>query len=218
MTKTADVVAGNQIQVAWGNEIRDRTTQIVASTAERDSSFPTPFKGQTIYVASNDGQEGFYIWNGFRWTRQWNGPLGLQYGQISFGSVAGPFTTQYNTIGGNMIWSSLTGRVYQMQYQLQARSDNMALGELANIAITDGSDTVLYEAQHFVGSGANWTNIYNQFNASSSALQGGGAGTQLTWKWKVGRFAGTGNFYFRATLTSPWYFHINDTGPSGAPS
>lgn len=37
MARTADVVAGTLIQSAWGNEIRDRTVQQFATTAERDT-------------------------------------------------------------------------------------------------------------------------------------------------------------------------------------
>lgn len=38
MAKTVDVVAGQKIASAWGNEIRDRTIQSFATVAERDAS------------------------------------------------------------------------------------------------------------------------------------------------------------------------------------
>ena len=39
MTKTADVAQGAVVQASWGNEIRDRTAQVFATVAERDSQW-----------------------------------------------------------------------------------------------------------------------------------------------------------------------------------
>jgi hypothetical protein len=40
MTKTVDVAPNEKIASTWGNEIRDRTAQVFASNAERDSQWP----------------------------------------------------------------------------------------------------------------------------------------------------------------------------------
>jgi len=44
---TANVVDGNIILAAWGNEIRDRTRQVFATAAERDSQWAAPPNGAT---------------------------------------------------------------------------------------------------------------------------------------------------------------------------
>jgi hypothetical protein len=41
MAFTANVVDGNIILASWGNEIRDRTLQVFATVAERDSQWPS---------------------------------------------------------------------------------------------------------------------------------------------------------------------------------
>jgi hypothetical protein len=45
MTKTADVALATNIDPVWGNEIRDRTTQVFASVAERDAQWLNPPNG-----------------------------------------------------------------------------------------------------------------------------------------------------------------------------
>ena len=54
MAKTPDVVDGAIIQTAWGNEIRNRTVQVFATTAERDSQWPTAPSG-SMSVTTDTG-------------------------------------------------------------------------------------------------------------------------------------------------------------------
>lgn len=59
MTKTADVVAGQMLDPAWGNEVRDRAIQIFASVAERDGQWINPPNGTTCITTDTNT----------RWTR-----------------------------------------------------------------------------------------------------------------------------------------------------
>jgi hypothetical protein len=52
MTRTPDVVDATAITTAWGNEIRDRTTQIFATTAERDA-WLAPNGALAVVTATN---------------------------------------------------------------------------------------------------------------------------------------------------------------------
>jgi len=54
MGLTPNVVDGNPIQAAWGNEIRDRTSQVFANAAERDAQWTAPPDG-AFAVTLDDG-------------------------------------------------------------------------------------------------------------------------------------------------------------------
>jgi hypothetical protein len=64
MTLTPTVGLGQIITPEWGNEIRNRTNQVFATTTERDVAFPTPDVGQTCYVTAAKAE---FTWDGTRW-------------------------------------------------------------------------------------------------------------------------------------------------------
>lgn len=47
MAFTPNVVDGNVILAQWGNEVRDRTSQVFATAAERDAQWAAPPNGAT---------------------------------------------------------------------------------------------------------------------------------------------------------------------------
>lgn len=54
MGLTPNVVDGNPIATAWGNELRDRSTQVFANAAERDAQWTAPPDG-AFAVTLDDG-------------------------------------------------------------------------------------------------------------------------------------------------------------------
>ena len=54
MPEIGDVVAGNTIESAWGNQIRDRSTLRYANAAARDASEIAPLEGRVCYLEDVD--------------------------------------------------------------------------------------------------------------------------------------------------------------------
>jgi hypothetical protein len=54
MAFTPNVVDGNIILAAWGNEIRDRSVQVFATVAERDAQWPAPPRGAVCVTLDTD--------------------------------------------------------------------------------------------------------------------------------------------------------------------
>jgi hypothetical protein len=95
---TNNVVDGQIILAAWGNEIRDRTVQVFATVAERDSQWATaPNGAMCVTVDTNT------LWQraGGIWVR---GPLNTAWGVLS--ALTSPATDQTVTTGEIQLLSS----------------------------------------------------------------------------------------------------------------
>lgn len=66
MAEMPDVIAGEVIEVDWGNDIRDRTVQRYASVAARTASIPSPTEGDLSYL--EDGNT-VWVYNGSSWVQ-----------------------------------------------------------------------------------------------------------------------------------------------------
>ena len=65
MPKIPDVVDGEPIESAWGNQsIRDRTVQRMTNEADRDASIPAPGDGETVWIQDLNELQ---VWAGTRW-------------------------------------------------------------------------------------------------------------------------------------------------------
>lgn len=64
MPEIPDVLAGNVIESAWGNQIRDRTMMRYASQAALDASIPLPTAGDFAYLLDVDVAQ---IYDGAEW-------------------------------------------------------------------------------------------------------------------------------------------------------
>jgi hypothetical protein len=65
MALTPNVIANAPILSTWGNEVRDRSVQVFATSAERASQWPAPPTGATSYLVATPGV--LYVWNGGAW-------------------------------------------------------------------------------------------------------------------------------------------------------
>lgn len=80
MPEMPDVVAGNTITVAWGNQIRSRTVQRYATAAARTASIPSPTEGDLSYLQDTNT---VYVWDGSAWTSMGD----LLAGPLRFGTA-----------------------------------------------------------------------------------------------------------------------------------
>lgn len=74
MPEMPDVVAGNTITVAWGNQIRDRTVQRYATAAARAASLPSPTEGDLSWLQD---QNNMFVYDGTTWQ-----PVGIPTNDI----------------------------------------------------------------------------------------------------------------------------------------
>ncbi len=95
MPKQPDVVSGEIIDSTWGNDIRDRTLQRVASETDRNSSYPSPNPGDLVFV-ENIGE--VQVWNGSTW---------LTLVDLTGAAFTGPITAaSFTTTNGEGIVAS----------------------------------------------------------------------------------------------------------------
>src|SRR5262245_21428185 len=112
MAKTPDVVSNTPITSAYGNHIRDRTVQVFASAAERDSQWPAPPDGATCYTVAEDlhyyGLGG--AWVEWQATGGVTGPTGVTgVTGVSGVGVTGP--TGVTGVTGPMGVTGVTGPI-----------------------------------------------------------------------------------------------------------
>lgn len=123
MALTANVVAGTKILSAWGNEIRDRTLQVFANIAERDSQWPTAPNGSRCITLDT-----YYMY--LRQAGAWVQIESVRHGgicaatqSVAPGSLV-PFTTMASEAmyGGATVWASginvAAGGLYTCTIQL----------------------------------------------------------------------------------------------------
>lgn len=89
MPEMTDVATGESVASAWGNNIRDRTIQRYATTAERTSLHSSPTAGDLAFM--EDTGLVFVYYDG-AWT-----PLAEQVDGLSESSGASALTTAYAT-------------------------------------------------------------------------------------------------------------------------
>jgi len=85
MAFTPNVVAGDKITSAWGNEIRNRTVQVFATAAERASQWPAPPKGAHSFL-SDTGM--LYEYSGSAWGGMATDTIWLGAGAIYSGTAS----------------------------------------------------------------------------------------------------------------------------------
>ena len=64
MPEMPDVVSGENVESAWGNDIRDRTLQRYADSTERDTLVPLPIAGDMAWL---DAEGQMTVYTGAAW-------------------------------------------------------------------------------------------------------------------------------------------------------
>lgn len=113
MALTADVVAGTKILSSWGNEIRNRTIQVFATNAERDSQWPNAAAGSLAYITGSNAlyqKQASGQWNNFL--------IGTNVDCYGLGLLAGGINAAGGhsiSFGSNVIITAAVGSVYLNQ-------------------------------------------------------------------------------------------------------
>ena len=189
------------------NYCQEQSVMYFANTTARDAALTAGVleDGMTVYIGSNDANEGIWTYNGTAWRRPWNMPWGFV--QNDFLAASTVYTTGLNW-GAVFTWSG-TGLVANRRYLMQASVtlEPGALGQ-ANLEIGSGVGTGSFGTSAFYANGTSWINTL-----STSGVFTTTAGS-MTRYVSMRMSSGTGTVRALAGST----FQITDIGPSGAPS
>lgn len=202
------------------NYLQEQTVMYFASTTARDLVLPAggaaAERGMVCYIASNDANEGFYVYNGTNWRKgaSHNAPYG-SYGAATATSTS---TTSIGTTaisaGTNTLFSTGTlsitaNRLYEVSWTVTTLATGAAL------------QTVTFELWNattkVVGLGTNSISGTAYYTTSGTAVVSGTATSTPVWSLKAST-GGGGGTYALAGNVSPHYLIVKDIGPNGAPA
>lgn len=151
MPEMPDVLAGEVIEVDWGNDLRDRSVQRYASSATRAASVPSPVAGDLSFL-----QDTGLV---YVYTTSWV-PLGGPESVDGFADLSGVTTGSYANIASTVsltipsnwdqwkcvAWASWTqnaasGGTYNVQFSIDGTTTT-ASGNLPNDAVVQGHSWV----------------------------------------------------------------------------
>jgi hypothetical protein len=70
------------------NYLMEQGVMYFATTTARDTALTEPEDGMTVFIGSNDTNEGIYNFNGTSWTQPWNMPWGLKVSALTGAGTA----------------------------------------------------------------------------------------------------------------------------------
>lgn len=193
MSKTLDVVAGNIIDDAWGNEIRDRTLQVFATAAERDSQWATAPDGSTCITVDTYAR---WIRRAGAWEPMWPRVVGYANPAAPGGTFG---STAVDVTGATVSVPLYPGHRYQIFGQICVL--NQAAGNTVfNIYITDAANTIITGPANHAAPG-----FYSTLVAVGAAIPT----VATSFKLRCASSAGNG-----AHAVSP-FISVVDYGPAG---
>ena len=205
MSKTADVSGGTTILTAWGNEVRDRTVQVFASTAERDAAYPIPNRGQCCYIYSGDIAEGLYTFDGVAWRPPWN----TAWGWLARWNVVSDITNVtvlQDLTAYTLNWTAVLNRCYLVQAFLRLQASGTS-GQDAWIYLTDGANVQLQSLRYFKPS-----NLADQATVVISVIVLGNGPTTVKVRAQVGTAS---SLNILGASNAPDISIVQDIGPQG---
>ena len=210
MANPLNLATGDVVDETWVDAVSDHVTRVYTSTAARDAELTSPFVGQTVYLSTNDEDEGLWTYtSASEWQRPWNTKWPAQFA-TNLGSDQNMSSTSYADVTGltltvdypanrNLLvavclplLTSLQATTTQVDVQVYDTAASVARVNFTPV-IMDTTDYITY---------APW------------AVVDSVAGSR-TWKiiLKV-----NDNAVGVKTATYPSWFRVEDLGPSGAPA
>jgi hypothetical protein len=190
------------------NKLRDQGRPRFTTTAARGTAIPSPEDGQSVYMATNDADEGPYEWHTEdEWRRPWNMPWGFVASASRSTLQTGVSTSFVDLTGLSVTFAAVANRRYEVRAKFlveKATTTNLVDVILANAANTQLENMGTLKMSPF-----------DLFTFFPSAFVGSiGAGTQTL---KLRGICGSGTFNVRsdASISRIW---VLDVGPDGAPA
>jgi len=193
------------------NYLMEQGVMYFANTTARDTALSASLEdGMTVYIGSNDANEGLYTYNGTAWRKGpgWNAP----WGYIQYTEVTSNVTSGNNVIilTGNTI-SVVNNRRYRITGHVPGYFSSAA-NNVANVSIrvggTDIAGSRVFTSQ--ITSAENGCNIVAMYVATAT-------NASLACNLFSTAVVGT-NHQYLAAATTPMSLLVEDIGPSGAPA
>jgi hypothetical protein len=189
------------------NYLMEQGVMYFATTAARDAAL-TPEDGMTVYIGSNDANEGLYTYNGSAWRKGpgWNAPWGFLAQTGSVGNVTtGTHTTmQDGSVPMTLTATTVTNRRYRitMEHQHFASGGANAINRRLVIGGTTQREYNVLNIAQFVLAGSTNVSFYTETSGQSRIF-------------KVQIAASGSN---AAVNDNNFVLTVEDIGPSGAPA
>lgn len=189
-TVTANVTP---IKAEQYTAIKDRVVNNYATTGDRDTDIAAPVAGQQCCV---DGRP--YLYDGTAWR-------GLPAGREASTGVStnqGSITTTVDLTNLTVTFTAKASRRYKITAQILAQST--VVTDVLSLFITDGSNTVIEQANCHLGI----VNVPSTIHSEIHAAPGAGS---ITYKLRASR-TGSGTMTMVATSTAPAIILVEDIG------
>jgi hypothetical protein len=168
-----DVVAGQTIESAWGNLIRDRTITPFANAAARDAAIPAPVAGMTCYLQST-GE--LLTYHAGAWRKPWNMPWGHVATVVIGQTLNIPAGAQ--VVAGSAFSLPVAGRRYGIHCTLEVYPQNFtAITQIVTVSIQPNSGVGAFAdvaAQSGGGTGFGDTLAFHLYGTAVAATNGQG--------------------------------------------
>jgi hypothetical protein len=188
------------------NYLMEQGVMYFATTAARDAAL-TPEDGMTVYIGSNDVNEGLWTYNGTAWRKGpgWNAPWGMQLHAVDTVNTR-DFTTSPATIPnitGSV--SVVANRFYRCTFTCRFLNTSASAGNIFNIRA--GGASVFNGIQpNFSTFGDQSFMVYGIFKSTTTGA--------VTFDVQANSSAGTLKIY---GANAPTTLTVEDCGPYGAP-
>lgn len=199
---TASVLTASDVN----NYLAKQSVMYFATTTARDAAITAPEDGMTVYIGSNDANEGLWTYNGSNWRKGpgWNAPWGVQLWASDTVNTR-DFTTAavIPNITGSV--NVVANRYYRCTFS--CRFLNTSVGAVNTFNIRQGGSSI------FAGIQNNYSNINDQ-SISVVAIHRATSTATVTFDVTGAAGSGTLKIYGGNSTTQ---LIVEDAGPHGAP-
>jgi hypothetical protein len=190
------------------NFCQEQTVMYFANTTARDTAITAPEDGMTVYIGSNDANEGLYTYNGSAWRKGpgWNAPWGMQLfavDTVSTRDFTGTAITIPNITGSVSV---VANRYYRCTFHCRFLNTSASAGNFFNIR-AGGAIVASGIQPNFSTTGDQSLALVGMFKSTSTGA--------LTFDVTANCSPGTLKIYGGNT---PTFLSVEDCGPYGAPA
>lgn len=199
---TASVLTASDVN----NFLAKQSVMYFATTTARDAAITAPEDGMTVYIGSNDANEGLWTYNGSNWRKGpgWNAPWGVQlWASDTVNTRDFTTTAVIPNITGSV--NVVANRYYRCTFS--CRFLNTSVGAVNTFSIRQGGILI------FAGIQNNYSNINDQ-SISVVAIHRATSTATVTFDVTAGAGSGTLKIYGGNSTTQ---LIVEDAGPHGAP-
>jgi hypothetical protein len=187
------------------NYLMEQSVMYFATTAARDAALGSGVRedGMTVYIGSNNTDEGLYTYNGTSWTRPWNMPWGLKVSALTGAGTATASELIQSSCASTTFYANRSYR-----WTVSASYTGTVGGDLFQALLRETNTSGTARGQ--INFTIHPTSAKGSFSISAAFAPGAVTFTPVV---TIARVSGSGT----ANLDLQVHQIIEDIGPSGAP-